>query len=200
MQELPLNEIDALENQITELQKKLAQLRLAQPAEKVRDYELAEWPNKTVKLSELFGAKDELIVVHNMGKQCSYCTLWADSFIGITKHLEDRAGFVVTSPNDPETQRQFARDRGWNFRMLSTQGTSFKHDMGFEPEPGKYWPGVSIFRRDANGEIYHVNKAGFGPGDAFCGLWHFLDLLPSEKEWHPKFQYSEPVKKDMAHS
>jgi predicted dithiol-disulfide oxidoreductase (DUF899 family) len=200
MQDLPLNEIEALENEITELQKKLAKLRLAQPAEKVGDYELTEWPNKSVRLSELFGTKDELILVHNMGKQCSYCTLWADSFIGITKHLEDRAAFVVTSPNDPETQRQFARDRGWNFRMLSTQGTTFKHDMGFEPEPGKPWPGVSIFRRDANGDIYHVNKAGFGPGDAYCSLWHFLDLLPSEKEWHPKFQYAEAVKKDMAHA
>ena len=199
MQELSLNEIDALENQITELQKKLAQLRLAQPAEKISDYELTEWPNRKVKLSELFGDKDELIVVHNMGKQCSYCTLWADSFIGITKHLEDRAGFVVTTPNDPETQRQFARDRGWNFRMLSTKGTTFKHDMGFEPEPGKFWPGVSVFKRDKNGEMYHVSKAGFGPGDAYCSLWHFLDLLPSEKEWHPKFQYAEAVKKDMAH-
>ena len=200
MQELPLNEIDALENQITELQKRLANLRLAQTSEKVSDYELTEWPNRKVKLSELFGQKDEMILVHNMGKQCSYCTLWADSFIGITKHLEDRAAFVVTTPNDPETQRQFARDRGWNFRILSTQGTTLKHDMGFEPEPGKYWPGVSVLRRDPNGDIYHVNKAMFGPGDAFCSLWHFLDLLPSEKEWHPKYNYSDAVKKDMAHA
>jgi predicted dithiol-disulfide oxidoreductase (DUF899 family) len=202
MQELALNEIDALENEITKLQKKLAELRLARPAEKIADYELTEWPNRKVKISELFGDKDELILVHNMGKQCSYCTLWADSFIGITKHLEDRAAFVLTSPNDPETQRKFARDRGWNFRVLSTQGTTFKHDMGFEPEPGKYWPGVSVFKRDANGDMYHVNKAMFGPGDPFLGFWHFLDLLPSatDQDWNPKYHYSEAVKKDMAQS
>ncbi len=133
-----------------------------------------------------------------MGKSCSYCTLWADSFIGVTKHLEDRAAFVLTSPDAPEVQRQFARDRGWNFRMLSTKGTTFKHDMGFEPEPGKYWPGVSVFRKDASGKIFHVSKANFGPGDSYLGFWHFLDLLPSEREWHPKFNYGEPVKKDMA--
>ncbi|MDP4198426.1 MAG: DUF899 family protein [Bacteroidota bacterium] len=200
-------EIEALEQQIVDMQKQLAKLRREQPPERVADYELTEWPGVKVRLSELFGDKDELIVVHNMGKQCSYCTLWADSFIGITKHLEDRAAFVVTTPNDPETQRQFARDRGWNFRMLSTEGTTFKHDMGFEPEPRRYEPGVSIFRKNASGssvdagfEIEHVSKAAFGPGDAYCSVWHFLDLLPSERDWHPKYNYSEAVKKDLAHS
>jgi predicted dithiol-disulfide oxidoreductase (DUF899 family) len=98
---------------------------------------------------------------------------------------------VVTSPNDPETQRRFAMDRGWNFRMYSTKGTSFKKDMGFEPKPGEFWPGVSVFRKDDNGDIFHVSKAIFGPGDPYCGLWHLLDLLPEEKEWNPDYFYSK---------
>jgi predicted dithiol-disulfide oxidoreductase (DUF899 family) len=191
-------EIDRLESEIESLHRKLAGMRRSLPEEAVADYELTDWSGNKVKLSEAFGDKDELIAVHNMGKGCSYCTLWADSFIGITKHLEDRAAFVLTSPDPPEVQRQFARDRGWNFRMLSTKGTTFKHDLGFEPEPGKYWPGVSVLRKDASGNIFHASKANFGPGDPYLGFWHFLDLLPSEKEWHPKFNYGEAVKKDLA--
>src|SRR4051812_40588375 len=96
----PQTPIEALENEIAEKMKELAALRRAETPKPISDYELIAWDGKRVKLSELFGGKDELILVHNMGKGCSYCTLWADSFIGITKHLEDRAAFVLTSPDD----------------------------------------------------------------------------------------------------
>jgi len=119
--------------------------------------------------------------------------------LSFSSQHEDRASIVLTSPADPETQRQFARDRGWNFRMVSTRGTHFNHDTGFEPEPGKYWPGASVFRRDVAGRLFHVSKAPFGPRDAFCAVWHFLDLLPTDKEWQPKFTYAESIKHDMAH-
>lgn len=182
-------EIDNLEARMFDDYKRLATLRRELPEEPIHDYEFTDWSNNKVKLSELFNGKDELIVIHNMGKFCAYCTLWADGFIGLTKHLEDRAGFILTSPDDPETQRRFARDRGWTFRMLSTQGTNFKHDMGFEPKPGNYQPGVSVFRKDEDGNLFHVSKAEFGPGDPFSAVWHFLDLLPTEKEWTPKHRY-----------
>lgn len=184
------DEIARLEADIIEHHNRLALLRREIPPEPIHDYEFGEWAGNRVKLSDLFNGKEELIVVHNMGKSCAYCTLWADGFIGITKHLEDRAAFVLTSPDDPETQRRFARDRGWTFRMLSTKGTTFKHDMGFEPEPGRYWPGVSVFRKDENGRLYHVSKANFGPGDEFCSVWHFLGLLHTEVGWEPKFRYA----------
>ena len=38
-------------------------------------------------------------------------------------------------------------------------------------------PGVSVFRREA-GTIVRVSDTGFSPGDDFCTLWHFFDLLP----------------------
>jgi predicted dithiol-disulfide oxidoreductase (DUF899 family) len=184
------DEIRSTEEEITRLQKRVAELRRLQPARSVQDYQFSGWNDEPVLLSELFGDKPELIVIHNMGRKCSYCTLWVDSLIGITKHLEDRAALVLTSPDSPEVQRKFARDRGWNFRMVSTQGTTFKADMGFEPKPGDYWPGVSVFRKNADGSIEHMTSATFGPGDAYCSLWHFLDLLPTETEWEPKFQYA----------
>ena len=42
--------------------------------------------------------KRDLIVIHNMGASCPYCTLWADGFNGIYDHLADRAAFVALQP------------------------------------------------------------------------------------------------------
>lgn len=176
--------------QITRLQKQAADLRRQKTAQPVSDYIFTGWNDEPVRLSELFGDKSELIVIHNMGRKCVYCTLWADGLIGFTKHLEDRAALVLTSPDDPATQRKFARDRGWNFRMVSTEGNTFKKDMGFEPNPGEYWPGVTVFRKSDSGSIEAVSSAHFGPGDLYCSLWHFLDLLPTSTEWEPKYQYA----------
>ena len=43
-----------------------------------------------------------------------------------------------------------------------------------------YWPGVSVFEKSADGTIRRVAKDFFGPGDFYCNIWHFLDLLPGE--------------------
>ena len=34
-------------------------------------------------------AHDRLLMIHNMGEACRYCTLWADGFNGFLPHLED---------------------------------------------------------------------------------------------------------------
>ena len=182
-------EIARLLKEVELNQKQIAKLRLSKPEETVQDYTFTGTSNEKVRLSELFGNKSELIVIHNMGRKCVYCTLWADSLIGLTKHIEDRAAFVLTSPDDPETQRKFAADRGWTFRTLSTQGTSFKADMGFEPKPGEVWPGFSTFRKDPDGSIKLLASAHFGPGDPYCGFWHYLDLLPPKEDWDVKYHY-----------
>jgi predicted dithiol-disulfide oxidoreductase (DUF899 family) len=183
-------EITSLEESIVESRKKLADLRHRLPRENVNDYTFLGPDGGATKLSQLFGPRDELLLIHNMGKGCSYCTLWADGFNGFLRHLENRAAFVVISPDDPETQRVFAASRGWNFKMLSSKGTTFFKDMGFEKATGKPMPGVSTFQRDSEGLIYRVSKADFGPGDDYCAVWHLFELLPrGVNDWGPKFSY-----------
>ena len=80
--------------------------------EQVQDYVLKDWNNKNVKLSSLFGKNQDLILVHNMGTRCPYCTMWADGFNGVIDHLQDRTSFVVVSPDSPEVQKEFASSRG----------------------------------------------------------------------------------------
>lgn len=173
--------------QIAGIKAQIRELQSGIEPEPVSDYRFSA-ASGPVTLSELFGGKRELFVIHNMGKSCAYCTLWADGFNGVLPHLQDRAAFVVSSPDSPEVQREFAAARGWRFPMVSHQGTSFAEDMGYRRE-GRFAPGVSVFRRQEDG-IVRLSDTGLGPDDEFCVVWSFLDLLgEGTGDWRPRFAY-----------
>lgn len=168
----------------------VAGLRRKISAKTVSDYTFKDPDGKQVKLSSLFGKKDDLIIIHNMGKSCSFCTLWADGFTGFTKHLENRAGFALVSHDRPALLKEFAASRNWNYKYLSNDGGDFTKDMGFQSEKGDPWPGMSTFRKDKNGKIKRVSSAFFGPGDDFCSIWHMFDMLGNGADgWAPTYKY-----------
>ncbi len=186
-------EIASAQDDLEAARRKLVKLRRQLPPEPVEDYELknADGP---VKLSELFGGNEDLILIHNMGAGCSNCTMWADGFNGVYDHLQSRAAFVVVSPDTPEAQQAFARKRGWRFPIYSAEGTTFVKDMGFQWEEETFMsgfqPGVSVFRKEEAGRIVRVAKDSFGPGDPYCGVWPLFDLLPDGPAgWDPLFAY-----------
>ncbi len=184
-------EIEALYAEITKIRERITAVRRAAPPCEVQDYEFATTEGP-VRLSQLFRGKRDLAVVHNMGHRCPMCTMWADGLNGLLRHLDDRLAFVVSTPDEPERQRAFASDRGWRFRMVSTAGTTFAADMGYEDEKKHPWPGLSMFRRDAEGRLVRVSHTGFGPGDDFCPIFHLMDLLPEGQDgWWPKLAYTE---------
>ena len=187
------NRMRTLEEDIKRKQEELNGLKREYREEITDDHALLDSRGERVGLAELFGGKDDLILVHNMGARCTYCTLWADGFIGLYPHLSDRASFVVVSPDAPEKQAAFAAVRNWPFPMYSDQETAFSRAMGFltEHEGSDYWlPGVSTFHRSADGTITRVAKDFFGPGDSYCGLWHFLELLNEPAAaWQPNYSY-----------
>lgn len=174
--------------QISELRQKMREAQASIEPEPVSDYEFAT-PTGPLRLSQLFRGKSDLFVIHNMGRSCSYCTLWADGFNGIYPHIADRAAFVIASPDPPNVQQSFAASRGWRFPMVSHLGTSFAADMGYRSKTGGWLPGVSVFRRKAD-QILRVADTGFEPDDDFCTLWHLFDLLPEGAAgWQAKFSY-----------
>jgi len=163
-----------------EISKKLSEL--------VNDYELLDSDHQKINLSQLFGQKNDLILVHNMGTSCAYCTMWADGFNGLLPHLKDRSAFVVSSPDEPSTQSEFAISREWKFQMVSTRGTSFAKDMGFEKD-GMPQPGVSVFSKEGS-KITRVGRDDFGPGDKYCPTFPLFDLLNDGlNNWQAKFEY-----------
>jgi predicted dithiol-disulfide oxidoreductase (DUF899 family) len=174
---------------IATIREEMRTVQQAIEPQQVQDYAFST-VERPVRLSELFGASDDLLVIHNMGSSCPYCTLWADGYNGIYHHLANRAAFVVSSPDPPSVQRAFADSRGWRFPMVSHQGTTFAADMGYRSESGGWMPGISVFRREGD-RILRVSDTGCGPGDDFCALWHFFDLLAEGAgDWKPKLHYA----------
>ncbi len=183
------DEIARLEKEVEAAKHRLVEARRKRPLEEVAEYGFTDWEGNQVKLSALFGDKEDLVVIHNMGTGCSHCTMWADGFTGLVPHLSDRCSLVVVSPDPPDVQKRFAGKRNWNFRMLSAKGNSFNLDMGFEKD-GDPWPGISTFKRNPDGKIFRVAKAFFDVGDDFCATWPILDLLDQgSKGWQPKYFY-----------
>ncbi len=183
-------ELERAEQELGILRKRIVELRRAVGAQTVSDYTFTDRDGQPVQLSNLFGDKDDLIIIHNMGRGCRYCTLWADGFNGFRNHFDNRAAFALVSPDEPSVMKEFADSRGWAFRTVSNHGGSFTKDVGFEKD-GKVWPGVSTFHRDADGTIRRVARAEFGPGDDFCAIWHIFDLLEQGADgWEPQYDYS----------
>jgi hypothetical protein len=73
--------------------------------------------------------------------------------------------------------------------MVSHLGTTFAADMGYRSDQGAWRPGISVFKR-AGPKILRVSDAAWSPGDDFCTVWHFFDLLPDGAAgWSPKLSY-----------
>jgi predicted dithiol-disulfide oxidoreductase (DUF899 family) len=183
-------EIQQLTQQIETLKQQLSEARRRRPVEPVLNYPLLNPDGSPTTLAALFGDHDDLIVIHNMGRGCVYCTLWADGFNSLVPHLENRSAFVVVSPDAPDVQSAFAASRNWTFRMASAAGSDFTRALGYEHDEG-YMPGVSAFRRHPDGSIVRTGSDIFGPGDDYSPPWRLFDLLDGGTgEWEPRYRYT----------
>jgi predicted dithiol-disulfide oxidoreductase (DUF899 family) len=177
--------IHDLERQLMALKEELGKARAEVEPVAVDDFTFQS-ESGPVTLSSLFGEKRDLLLVHNMGKSCNYCTLWADGFSGYLRHLRERAGFVLVSPDDPTAQRKLADARGWKFRMVQDADKSFSTAMGVWSEKDGWWPAVSGFHKKEDGSIVRTGYAVFGPGDDFCLVWPMFELLKGGANgWEP---------------
>jgi predicted dithiol-disulfide oxidoreductase (DUF899 family) len=189
--------LNAKRAQIAELRNEMRDLQARVEPQAVEDYVVAGWDGP-VRLSALFGAKRDLILVHNMGVGCTSCTMWADGLNGVYDHLAARAAFVVASPNPVEVQKAFAASRGWRFPMISYEGSTLAEDLGYreggdplDEKLGGWNPGVSFLRRDGD-RIVRLSDTEFGPGDDFCIVYHLFDLAPGfDLDWAPSYRYDE---------
>jgi len=180
---------------------RVAELRRTLPGNFVeKDYVFREGPADLEKddpirethLSELFeDGRDELILIHFMfdpswEKGCPMCSMWADGYNAVARHVRRRANFAVVAKQDVAAQRAWARTRGWHdLRLLSAHSSDFIADFGMEHDSFGQLPGVSIFRRNAAGAIEHtytgeaMQRGEFRGVDLMSPVWHLFDLLPS---------------------
>lgn len=176
-----------LEQQIGELIIELDKLRKANRGKSVPNYTFAT-TGGDVSLLELFGDHDRLLLIHNMGQGCRFCTLWADGFNGFVPHLESALALALVSKDEPESQRKFANSRGWRFRMASHGGGDYIREQTVLREQNNM-PGAVVYEREGD-TIYRKNSCIFGPGDLYCSMWSLLGLAGlGEDEWVPQYNY-----------
>lgn len=182
-------EVQRIQTEIFKLKEELQKARREQSPEPVADHALTLPSGEQVRISELFGDKDDLLLIHNMGSGCRYCTMWADGLNGALPHIENRTAFALVSADGYESIQSFADGRGWKFRILSGKGSDFTAAMGYVGEGGVQ-PGVSAFRRLPDGSIVRTGHDSFGPGDDYCAPWPLFDLLDGGAgDWAPKYAY-----------
>lgn len=181
------SEISALEGQICELTAKLNQLRGQNEATEVKNYAF-ETLNGATTLLDLFGTQETLLVIHNMGQGCRYCTLWADGLNGFVPHLESTMALVLVSKDAPELQRRFANSRGWRFNLASHGGGEYIQEQTVM-EGSNNEPGVVVYERKGD-VIFRKNSCVFGPGDLYCPMWILLGMAGlGEQQWTPQYKY-----------
>ncbi|MDE2997469.1 MAG: DUF899 family protein [Gemmatimonadota bacterium] len=176
-----------LERQIGELMAELHGLQKENPATPVPNYTFDTTSGQTTLL-DLFGDRDQLLAIHNMGQGCRYCTLWADGFNGLLPHLESALAVALLSKDPPETQRRFANARGWRFQLASHGGGEYIREQSVMDGDDNF-PGAVVYER-AGDTILRKNACVFGPGDIYCAMWTLLGLAGlGEADWTPQFSY-----------
>jgi len=184
---MPNNEIRDIEQKIHTLMERLAKLQQSNRGNEVINYSFSTIEGE-INLLDLFGEKDKLLLIHNMGQDCRYCTLWADGFNGFLPHLESTISVVLVSKDAPQLQRKFANSRGWRFRLASHGGGEYIQEQSVMKDSNNM-PGAVVYERDGD-KIYRKNDCVFGPGDIYCSMWSLLGLAGlNETSWTPQFSY-----------
>jgi predicted dithiol-disulfide oxidoreductase (DUF899 family) len=190
------------EKELTRQRDQLSRLRRELPWEAVEKDYIFEGSNGAVTLAELFDGREQLIVYHMMAvggsgeKPCRLCSFWADSFNGITPHLNDRDVALVVISRAPLAELQERANRArWTFPLVSSADSDFNFDynVSFRPEdieskamnynygdqfPLPNAPGVSVFAKGSDGTLFHTYST-YGRGiDTLNDAFQYLDLVP----------------------
>jgi predicted dithiol-disulfide oxidoreductase (DUF899 family) len=160
-------------------------------------------PERTVRLSELFGGQDTLLLYSmmyspEMDRPCPMCTSVVDSLDGAASDVVQRAGFAVVASSPIGRIRAFARERGWtHVPLVSSAGTTYNRDYHGENSGGEQFSRMNVFTK-AGGQLRHYyateqSTAAAGQDDRHVDLvwplWNLLDLTPTGRgqDWRPSY-------------
>jgi predicted dithiol-disulfide oxidoreductase (DUF899 family) len=164
-----------------------------------------EGHNGAVRLSQLFGDKDALVVYSMMfgperEKACPMCTAMLTSWDGTARNLRERAALAVTARSPIGRLLDFKEERGWKNLPLYSDAKGDYTRAYVSADDGDV-PGLTIFTR-TNGAVRHFWSGEMSgemadPGQDPRGapdldpLWTILDLTPAGRgtNWYPKLEY-----------
>ena len=177
-----------LEYKIYELSIELNEKRKHTAGTEVSDYTFDTGAGART-LSSFFGNHSKLLLIHNMGEACRYCTLWGDGISAFLPHLESAMSVVMVSKDSPEQQRLFANSRGWRMQMASHGGGAYMAEQIAVAGMGDNLPGAACYEKQGE-KIIKTNSSLFGPNDLYCPMWHFLGMAGiTHDNWTPQYSY-----------
>ena len=196
----------AEEKALTRQRDELARRRRELPWVKVEKDYVFDTPAGRRSLAELFDGRSQLIVYHFMfapewSQGCKSCSLLADHYDPAVVHLKHRDVTMVMVSRAPlEKIQAFQRRMGWKFPWASSLESDFNRDFGvsFTPEElesgtGTYnfnrkpypiveLPGISVFVKDGEGNIFHTYSSYARGLDILIGVYNLLDLVPKGRD------------------
>ncbi|KDD59998.1 PF05988 family protein [Bordetella bronchiseptica OSU553] len=209
----------AREKAQTRLRDELAAQRRALPWVRVDKPYVFETARGRRTLADLFDGRSQLIVKHFMlgpgwGEGCVGCSFEVDHVEGALLHLRHHdVGYVAVSRAPLAEIEAFKRRMGWGFEWVSSYGDDFNFDyhVSFTPQDmargrGQYnyaetelpideLSGLSVFYRDAAGEVFHTYSAYGRGAEEVLGAYMLLDLTPKGRnETGPRHDLTDWVR------
>ncbi len=200
----------AREKEFTRQRDALSAARRQLPMVKIAKEYVFDGPNGKETLADLFDGRSQLIVYHFMfgpgwEEGCKSCSYLADHFDGANWHLPHRdVAFVVVSRAPLSEFEPYKRRMGWRFKWVSSHSNDFNfdYDVSFTKDDeakGKVYynygmgefmsdelPGLSVFYKDENGDIFHSYSTYARGLDILVGTYNFLDLVPKGRNENPE--------------
>ena len=194
------------EKELTRLRDRLSAERRELPWVKIDKSYAFDGPKGKETLADLFGGRSQLMVYHFMFAPeweagCRSCSFLADHFDGSLVHLAQRDVTLVAVSRAPLAKiTAFKQRMGWRFNWVSSFGNDFNHDfhVSFTKEemvngkvyynydmqefPSEEAPGISVFYKDATGEIFHTYSSYARGLDMLLGTYNYLDLVPKGRD------------------
>lgn len=194
------------EKELTRLRDEVSRHRRELPWVKLEKEYLFDGPDGEETLSDLFDGRSQLIVYHFMfgpgwEEGCKSCSYLADHFDGANWHLPHRdVTFVVVSRAPLSELEAYKKRMGWRFKWVSSHGNDFNFDyhvsateeekakekMFYNYESaeliGDEMPGLSVFYKDKNGDLFHTYSTYARGLDILVGAYNFLDHVPKGRD------------------
>jgi predicted dithiol-disulfide oxidoreductase (DUF899 family) len=194
------------EKELTRQKDALSAERRELPWVRIEKEYIFDAPGGKKTLADLFEGRSQLIVYHFMfgpdwQEGCPSCSFNMDHTDGSIVHLGQRdVSFAAISRAPLAKIEAFKKRMGWRFNWVSSNQNEFNRDyhVSFTKEemakgkvdynydmtqfPSEEAPGVSVFYKDKNGEIFHTYSAYARGTESTIGTYNYLDLAPKGRD------------------
>ena len=163
------------EKKFTRMQDELSLERRSLPWVKVTKNYAFDGPKGKETLADLFEERSQLVIYHFMFAPdneagCPHCSLRADGFNGINRHLNHRDVTMIGVSRAPYKKLAF-----FNYALQ-------------DPGPSER-EGHSVFFRDRRGGVFHTYSCYARGNDMLNVHYHYLDMVPKGRDENGRGPY-----------